>query len=830
MAKRKLQFLRPQGKSITSDPESLSSVQTPPAPPEPKGQALVKTSVELVLAMAHAHLDYEKNTTALPVGAAKRAKPKFDDLAGYDVSEEEEEKLWELEATRLLQVVENPEEPLQFSHDNVCAGTESKDIYQAIAALSNQLLVNLHTCRHDNELVMMQFGAKDHDASAELSSRSILEKRLDEPERPPGLADKANRSKQFVLSYFALLDYITAVLARWVTLAADSESWQTGTLCGLSKYSAKMKILVRDWEGYALRSLSRAKRITTEKSVLKAFGLTDGDAEQEAAPTRPALQQGRTGWAGADLPLWSQTSSNSKREKELEAFLEADEPVTSMFFSEMAFINYWTSSALLSILQALKPGSRSGHAPDAFDISSLVYRAGTLDSAMPTFIHQDRGGEILGSSRPDFLKNAYPGFRLVQQAVTGLKSNPASNVDPNRKTFDADPRRTGTIVLVQLEEGATAGDTEAQEIHLATPSQVITVMVPLLCTIPGIINDLGYSLSRLSELYHIDMEESLSSRAPEYTAIASIRTKKFETQSNSFAPGADFRSLSRSMVATSDRYAARSKPSANTNAWHSTSAEQKELVLLKARQRREKLVQEGRMWDIEESSVSIKCAKYVYTVLVSCGAIVIGGLMVGIFMGERESGALQGVDPFNIASFSWVLAGFIILLAKSIRVNEWPWRDFLLGRVTCRSLSELRAVTGSDEQDLIHYLLTKEAENVLIAKGPYNQMFVRKGDGGFSIDVKPEIRTLMACGVIFVKVASLRGTALVCLDFRRGSERRDIRTGILHDDKVSWDDMICRYPPKSDDEDVELGRSRGDILLRWKKVLGIYHSPNKRVR
>jgi hypothetical protein len=110
-------------------------------------------------------------------------------------------------------------------------------------------------------------------------------------------------------------------------------------------------------------------------------------------------------------------------------------------------------------------------------------------------------------------------------------------------------------------------------------------------------------------------------------------------------------------------------------------------------QRRERLIKEGHEWDIEENSVRVKYAQYVYTVLTVCGILVAGGLTAGFTVGQR----LRGVDPLGIATFSWIFAGFIILIAKSIRMNGWPWRDFLLGRVTCRSLSELRVVTSVNE-------------------------------------------------------------------------------------------------------------------------------------
>ncbi|KAH8885811.1 hypothetical protein GQ53DRAFT_603004, partial [Thozetella sp. PMI_491] len=184
-----------------------------------------------------------------------------------------------------------------------------------------------------------------------------------------------------------------------------------------------------------------------------------------------------------------------------------------------------------------------------------------------------------------------------------------------------------------------------------------------------------------------------------------------------------------------------------------------------AKSRQDKLAKEANEWVFEETAIRVNCATYVYTVLALCSALAVGGLMIGIFLGTfvKNSIALQGVDPFGFTTYAWIIAGFIMLIAKNIRVAEWPWRDFLLRRVTCRSLSELHAVTGVDEQDLLVYLLTMEYENVLKTKGPHNSIFMRREPQGFSIDVKPEVRTLLAAGIIFIKVSVRKEPVLICL-------------------------------------------------------------------
>ncbi|KAH7012564.1 uncharacterized protein B0I36DRAFT_339684 [Microdochium trichocladiopsis] len=211
--------------------------------------------------------------------------------------------------------------------------------------------------------------------------------------------------------------------------------------------------------------------------------------------------------------------------------------------------------------------------------------------------------------------------------------------------------------------------------------------------------------------------------------------------------------------------------------------------------------------------------------------------MLGIFLGTfvRDSIALQGVDPFGFTSYSWIIAAFIMLIAKSTRVNEWPWRDFLLRRVTCRSLSELHAVTGVDEQDLLAYLLTMEYENVLRTSGPHNSVFMRRAGPaeGFSIDVKPQMRTLLGAGLIFVKVLLRKEPTLVCLDFRAGL--KEGRSSIRHKGTLEHTDIHCRYPPGAGDrvQDVVLNQQPRHLDLhgqQWDRILGIYHDWDRMVR
>jgi hypothetical protein len=95
-------------------------------------------------------------------------------------------------------------------------------------------------------------------------------------------------------------------------------------------------------------------------------------------------------------------------------------------------------------------------------------------------------------------------------------------------------------------------------------------------------------------------------------------------------------------------------------------------------------------WVIDSESIIVRCDRYVLTAAALCMGLVRGGVVIGLTVGNR----VRAVDPFGITTFCWALAAFIIIVAKSLMVESWSWRDFLLRRCKCRSVSELSSVSG----------------------------------------------------------------------------------------------------------------------------------------
>jgi hypothetical protein len=226
-------------------------------------------------------------------------------------------------------------------------------------------------------------------------------------------------------------------------------------------------------------------------------------------------------------------------------------------------------------------------------------------------------------------------------------------------------------------------------------------------------------------------------------------------------------------------------------------------------------------WQIGEKSITISCWKYVWTIAFTC-LLVGGGLAIGFALGQRG----KGVDPFNITLFCWTLADFILIVAKSSRVQDWPWRDFMRGQVVCRNLTEVCAVENVDPQDVLAWLLQNERSTVLETRGPYNKVFSRRADDGFSIDRMIELGTMMLTGIIVDEVLTQLGPALVCLDVRPGVEYG----AFVHSQEEDEEEekLACVEPPSRSDDKVVA--TLLPMRTGWYKILGIHNVPTRHFR
>lgn len=248
-------------------------------------------------------------------------------------------------------------------------------------------------------------------------------------------------------------------------------------------------------------------------------------------------------------------------------------------------------------------------------------------------------------------------------------------------------------------------------------------------------------------------------------------------------------------------------------------------------------------WVVSEETIIITCSRYVVLIVTISIMVAVGGMCVPFIVKQK----ISGVDPFQITTFAWVVAGFISVLGKSLYVADWPWHDFIRGRVVCHSVKDVHDVTGVDCQTIIWSLLRAEYNTILWTKGPYNGMFMRKREGGssgFAIDEPVRLSTMLASGFVVLKVLNEKGEHLICMDLRKGTvgqsysrleKGKFLACMDIGKDAANYLDDITvgGDGTRPEESDKGTGEASEKVLklvvkeFRWNKMLGPYTQDSK---
>jgi hypothetical protein len=127
-------------------------------------------------------------------------------------------------------------------------------------------------------------------------------------------------------AYCVLIDYVTAVVARFTVKGIPIEYWRTRALCGLAKYSAKLKFLAIDPEKFANQSLEDGQDVLAKGEALHLMGI----------PGRPQLEI-MTPEGFVDI---RDSQERRSRASEVQQLLRDSDPrSTNVYFAEMALLS-----------------------------------------------------------------------------------------------------------------------------------------------------------------------------------------------------------------------------------------------------------------------------------------------------------------------------------------------------------------------------------------------------------------------------------------------------------------------------------------------------------
>ncbi|KAK4158467.1 hypothetical protein C8A00DRAFT_10802 [Chaetomidium leptoderma] len=743
-----------------------------------------------------------------------RAVLDFDGLEAYNVSSKVEHELRLDEARRLLAVARDPTTPVCLGSSGVLEAMKGDEAgYQALSRMSATISTALNLCLLDNECLNLEF-------CPQIASRDRLQKMIRRAQvaaNRRGLKD-TKLDMAHMKAVFALVDYISAVIARLVSQTASGDFWITNVMSVLAARIAKIKFLLVDITACA------AVAADTGEETLEAFP-GDGHRSTEAEEEEECEEALRLIDANTKEGLTS----------------EEDAAVGSYCISQNKYRS-GINAALKYILLSLRLLNRSGLLPTTYEMCVVVYEIGY--EGFKTVLFQDRDLEYSASSDRDVLNTAQPAFIMLDQVLKELDKRPPPPAEGGKEhhpSLQAQGCDDATATYVEWAyKGRDASQTtpagggvdyielsKLRNVPLFSMADITAAMVPLIATSPILLS--GFTNFRTVIALAGSVKDVVTPfEEGQFGAFCRLYTSSFKQE-------AEKRQVLRLSKAFADQRFSRCRllTQKGEGKWgagfwsrHGHDASPSAVI----QERLRDCSADMKDWIVDENSVTISARFYVSSVMLGAILLGLGGLAIGFTVGER----IEGVDPFNLASYAWILAAFVILICRSVLVEHWTWSDFLRWRVRCRSVSELAATTGVDKQLLLAKLLHDDCGgSILTTRGPYNSMFRRRaGDGttGFSIDRPISAETLMLSGLAPLKVVTPRGDAIVLLDYRQGTSLTVVEhEGIEDKDRelLICDDLTPiaagGKPSRSwhglDPVGLRLTRKN---QFKWRRVQGLY--------
>lgn len=734
------------------------------------------------------------------------------DLTSYGIRYETQKKLWKLEVRRLIESAQNINEPLRFHGNGLFEGITDAGGFQCLHLIAREIHEAFYICTHDFDLFMLEHVPEltEDVIKSFLKSHRILalRERILQQSQSSSVPDWYQRfNGRQREAYFLLVDYMTATLARYLTRCAVGRSWTQECIALLAKWAAKLKVISGNPKQAVMTTMTKANALRTRKRMEQeeelvewVYGVTTGVAAESKKQSE---------LVGA--------LDNAMRSEKADGGFKGKAKRALVFHSYLSTTFYY----LLYDLQ-----TSQGH-EDCFQVARVVYKSG-LDDWM-TLLTSDRESLIAASSSFPCLRYAHVALDIFVATAISVKvhQKPSDLVNSTEisehevevfwkySVENAPSAQSNTSTSVPL--SITSPDWVANRLNqkqagdqmkISKMNEAISVLVPLsLMDTTSISNvaSLLYIVNLVDDYSPPDQFENTM-----YTATAHMTTQQYNKR---FPRGFD-KDINR--VPTGPLWDAAFIQSPHRKGFRATIP----LPLFhndklhNPPDNLHHIYERMDSWTYDQASISVPCRLYVVTVVSVAVTLVGCGLATGFTVGTR----ISGVDPFNMTLFFWILAGFILAGFKSLRVEDWPWRDFMFGRVVCRSVSELHAVTRVDEQLILRRLLQKEKVNILRTKGPFNEAFLRQAPDGFSIDRPLTLRSMMLSGLVMIKVKTPEGFALVCLDVKKDTLSDSISVRETSEDNERLVCMDLSPTAKGSFGEFKLSRRK----LGWIKTVGLY--------
>ncbi|KAH8679170.1 hypothetical protein BGZ61DRAFT_496433 [Ilyonectria robusta] len=828
-----------------------SRMSPPPTDSLPKGSSGLPQSehkplrlIEESEVLKNVHMYKHYSDPSIAPGIEVTNLPNQDDVTQYRVSEEAQGQLWAAEVSRLVKVV-TTDTALEFKGSKDLA-VDSKKSYEILTLLADQVWQAIHITIYDGESILACHPGDLCLVETLNHSREVLghlwDKEDADGETTDGVTPRYIRE-----DLFNFIDYCTAVIARILCSVADGQHFYVHVLAHLAKITAKIKVVsVKPQE-----SLRTSIKNSVSNGMIQMPDQV-GFREQQARNSTMGQKRGAGGSPNREINM--HLSLGGRRA------MHDEDPILPDIYSKRDILKRHYSlecacyrRCILHIFDYLVLTLRGKSRLMRISMTSYEMCAMVYDTGFERFralVFQGGANNIEGTSDALKVNYARSAFNVLNQAIIHVsdpveaesfqKLNPIAAIDDSANSENTEPggsedESVGTQFSWNYapDEDGSVGLQVPKCIMLKSMSHVITLMIPLINGSPGALNCVSDFIVALSTstVINADMWKGpvMPREYSKYTASFCLTTAKYNKTQRACRPG-DPTSLSNALMRRNNLLSGRhvtdigraASIAPNLSGDTQGKSYEDELTLKRIRLHQNELhcvTNKMNAWVLEENGVMVRCKLYVWTLILLCSLLVGGGVSVGVSVGER----IVAVDPFNITTYCWVLAAFLLLVAKNIRVQSWAWIDFLHGRVLCKSVSELSSVAGVKEQLILAKLLQDESISFLDTRGPYNTVFRRKSKDGFSIDRPLSVWTMLISGLIMIEVESANGRGLVCLDLRRGTNHELIVSLDEHESIGETDTIYCdRLSDSKDRGDPNRVRLKVGQGITWTRILGLY--------
>ena len=794
-----------QLRGIPDKPDEISSSSSSPGSEIPgkitsskglqpfaKRQEVVKVDETAVFATLEQHVGFR--TTE---GHDLADLPKFNDLQHYDVRPEDELRWKKQEVIRLIEVGATLK-PLAFPAD-LLVGKATSENYNKLHNLGAQLKQILAICKHDNELILIEHcpavaNAEEYEATHQLLLREFdSDSQLLRFQRDLKIGDRNDEILH------ALIDYMTGTLMQILLRTMDGDMWRVNCTAILAACSAKLKSLVFDIARAAASSLDMTSEVHFRIKAKKAFNvvadLDDNGSEHD--------------WRLPNL-IPSRNTEKFTATLQREILQKHENDVSKSYFKRLSIFCSHILRLLSVVANQIESNANSNLPVNILDSSVVVYEVSELEPL--TLLCQERDGSIGVTSNPHEIRVSVVPMELCRKVWNALPDSKEGDkgADWTRVAW----KWTGMDGNGQLLPNRDAGGRLLKEIHL-----VITALIPYFMTV----GTFAHVLANFSQLSQTTMDATKPIRPfseTRFLASFIVRSSGYEAERANFLHDADICNVSQHSMTQRRALAEDSM----TNLYRSSKVGDKALRedVYAENQRVTEGIKNLREWVYDSNTITISYKWYCWSIMTACAFLVLGGVAIGLTVKER----IKGVDPFQITGFCWLTAGFTVIIAKSMRVGNWPWRDFLTGQVVCCTLMELVGVTGMDPQLLLTLLLRLETQMVISKRGSFAFIFHNYDtSNGFLID-KPMTTSAMAeAGTILIKVLAAHGPSLVAIQTSETTTWDVIRPKGTVDRKCR---PVCRNLTVRGEWKEKSGAKPRYSLdyqeLDWYRILGIFET------